>query len=111
MWVKELANGKFKFTERYQFDSMPTPKYVSCTLKSKSAQAEKKALKILMKKIDDKKNAKSKKDKMTVSELFDKWLKLREKSIKKLSLKDYKHRAKMMLDQIGYIDVNKLRAG
>ena len=111
MWMKELENGKYKFTERYQFEDMDKPKYVSVTLKSKSKQAENQATRMLMKKIEDKRNEKKKKELMTVSELFDRWLKIKSKSIKQSSYKDYKNRADQIIKIIGEVDINKLTAG
>ena len=56
MWVEELANGKYKFCERYYDEKLGKTKKVSVTLTAKSPQAEKKATQMLLKKIEKLKN-------------------------------------------------------
>lgn len=50
MWIEELANGKFKYIERYTDPLTNKYKKVSVTLDKNSSQAQKKAGLILQEK-------------------------------------------------------------
>ena len=52
MWIEELPNGKFKYSERYTDPYTEKSRKVSVTLNSKSNQAKKQAISELQDKID-----------------------------------------------------------
>lgn len=81
MWVVPLDNGKFKFVERYTHELTGKQKFVSTTLTSQSAQAHKKATKILSQKIA-KKNKESSADNIRFGESFAKFFDFYKQTIK-----------------------------
>ena len=57
MWIEELPNGKYKYSERYIDPYTEKSRKVSITLNSKSNQAKKQATVELQEKINKKINA------------------------------------------------------
>lgn len=60
MWIEKLADGKFKYVERYKDPYSEKTKKKSVILTSDSAQASNKARKLLDKKINEAINEKKK---------------------------------------------------
>lgn len=85
MWMEELANGKYKYFERYIDPYTEKTKKVSITLTSQSNQAKKEANRILMTKIDEKLKS-SNTDKMTLKMLLDEWWKHYQLGVKNSSI-------------------------
>lgn len=76
MWVEELANGKYKYCERYLDKKTGKTKRVSVTLDKNTAQARNHAVKVLNKKIE-----KSKKEKKSIhfGELIKEYIEFKKK--------------------------------
>ncbi|HGD7051695.1 TPA: tyrosine-type recombinase/integrase [Streptococcus agalactiae] len=74
MWIEELANGKFKYIERYTDPLTNKYKKVSVTLDKNSSQAQKKAGLILQEKIEDRLAIRNHSE-MTYGELKKEYLK------------------------------------
>ena len=71
MWMEELANGKFKFFERYKDPYSEKLKKVSVTLDKKTPQARNQAATILQEKINAKLRIKYDNSEITFQDLFD----------------------------------------
>lgn len=74
MWMEKLDNGKFKYREKYLDELTDQYKTVSTTMTSDSRQAENKAKRILLNKIDKKKINTVNTSKMTFEEVAYEWL-------------------------------------
>lgn len=81
MWIVPLDNGKFKFVERYTHELTGKQKFVSVSLTSQSAQAHKKATKILSQKIA-KKNKESSADNIRFGESFAQFFDFYKQTVK-----------------------------
>lgn len=111
MWIKETKSGKFKFTERY-LNAHNESKYVCVTLKSNSAQAQKKATQILTAKIEAILSAPEPQyDDVSFNKLSDQWIDLKKKSVKPSTITNYQGHLKQINNIIGKIEINKLTAG
>lgn len=82
MWIEELANGKFKFVERYIDPYTEKEKRVSVTLNSKSNQAKNKANSILQDKIKQKLKTRINSNK-TFKESSEDWFNYYKNTVKK----------------------------
>lgn len=72
MWMENLDNGKFKYTERYVDPYSEKKKKVSVTLTSDSNQAKNRASRLLKEKIDERLNTIKCED-LTINQLYEKW--------------------------------------
>lgn len=88
MWIEELPNGKFKYSERYIDPYTEKSRKVSITLNSKSNQAKKQANIELQEKIDKKIEEKNQ-IKITLGELLDAWWNQHKVSIRQSSQVNY----------------------
>lgn len=95
MWMEELANGKFKFVERYTDPYTEKQKKVSVTLTSKSNNAQKEAYRQLMEKINDITNNVDYSS-MTLKNLLDEWWEFYIKSVKNSSIRAMKNPKKIV---------------
>lgn len=99
MWIEELSNGKYKYTERYKDPYTEKHKRVSITLSSKSKQAQKQAQKKLDLKINhmiDKKESKN----ITFFEVFNEWFEQHKKSVRPSSIRAYNSQKKIIQHKI-----------
>ncbi|WP_088838961.1 site-specific integrase [Listeria sp. ILCC792] len=83
MWIEELANGKYKFVERYNDPLTEKNKKASITLASNSNRAKKEAQRLL----DDKISVLLKKQRtteksLTFNEVYEQWKPLYQKQVK-----------------------------
>ncbi|MEQ7196912.1 tyrosine-type recombinase/integrase [Enterococcus avium] len=88
MWIEELPNGKYKYSERYIDPYTEKNRRVSITLNSKSNQAKKQANIELQEKIDKKIEEKNQ-IKITLGELLDAWWNQHKVSIRQSSQVNY----------------------
>lgn len=88
MWIEELSNGKYKYSERYIDPYTEKSRKVSVTLNSKSNQAKKQANIELQEKIDKKIEEKNQ-IKITLGELLDAWWNQHKVSIRQSSQVNY----------------------
>lgn len=88
MWIEELPNGKYKYSERYIDPYTEKNRKVSITLNSKSNQAKKQANIELQEKIDKKIEEKNQ-IKITLGELLDAWWNQHKVSIRQSSQVNY----------------------
>lgn len=88
MWIEELPNGKYKYSERYIDPYTEKSRKVSLTLNSKSNQAKKQAISELQDKIDKKIEEKNQ-IKITLGELLDAWWNQHKVSIRQSSQVNY----------------------
>lgn len=88
MWIEELSNGKYKYSERYIDPYTEKSRKVSITLNSKSNQAKKQANIELQEKIDKKIEEKNQ-IKITLGELLDAWWNQHKVSIRQSSQVNY----------------------
>lgn len=88
MWIEELPNGKYKYSERYIDPYTEKNRKVSITLNSKSNQAKKQATVELQEKIDKKIEEKNQ-IKITLGELLDAWWNQHKVSIRQSSQVNY----------------------
>lgn len=88
MWIEELPNGKYKYSERYIDPYTEKNRKVSITLNSKSNQAKKQANIELQEKIDKKIEEKNQ-IKITLGELLDIWWNQHKVSIRQSSQVNY----------------------
>lgn len=88
MWIEELPNGKYKYSERYIDPYTEKSRKVSITLNSKSNQAKKQANIELQEKIDKKIEEKNQ-IKITLDELLDAWWNQHKVSIRQSSQVNY----------------------
>lgn len=88
MWIEELPNGKYKYSERYIDPYTEKSRKVSVTLNSKSNQAKKQAISELQDKIDKKIEEKNQ-IKITLGELLDIWWNQHKVSIRQSSQVNY----------------------
>lgn len=88
MWIEELPNGKYKYSERYIDPYTEKNRKVSITLNSKSNQAKKQAISELQEKIDKKIEEKNQ-IKITLGELLDAWWNQHKVSIRQSSQVNY----------------------
>lgn len=88
MWIEELPNGKYKYSERYIDPYTEKSRKVSVTLNSKSNQAKKQANIELQEKIDKKIEEKNQ-IKITLGELLDAWWNQHKVSIRQSSQVNY----------------------
>lgn len=71
MWIEILANGKYKYIERYTDPYTEKSKKVSVTLDKNTAQVKKRALLLLQEKIDKLTTIDKVATKITLSELYN----------------------------------------
>lgn len=88
MWIEELTNGKYKYSERYIDPYTEKNRKVSITLNSKSNQAKKQATVELQEKIDKKIEEKNQ-IKITLGELLNVWWNQHKVSIRQSSQVNY----------------------
>ncbi|MDT2437568.1 site-specific integrase [Enterococcus avium] len=88
MWIEELPNGKYKYSERYIDPYTEKNRKVSITLNSKSNQAKKQANIELQEKIDKKIEEKNQ-IKITLGELLNVWWNQHKVSIRQSSQVNY----------------------
>ena len=88
MWIEELPNGKYKYSERYIDPYTEKSRKVSITLNSKSNQAKKQATVELQEKIDKKIEEKNQ-IKITLGELLNVWWNQHKVSIRQSSQVNY----------------------
>lgn len=88
MWIEELPNGKYKYSERYIDPYTEKSRKVSITLNSKSNQAKKQATVELQEKIDKKIEEKNQ-IKITFGELLNVWWNQHKVSIRQSSQVNY----------------------
>lgn len=81
MWIEPLKDGRFKYVERYKDPYSEKDRKKSTILTSDSAQAYKKARKILDKKIESAINEK-KREKILFHEAIDRWYEGHKKSLR-----------------------------
>ena len=96
MWMEELANGKYKFFERYKDPYTEKWKRVSVTLDSGSARAKKEAQKLLDEKIDKVIQKLSTSDRLFV-DLLNEWWTFYQKSVRRSSVRARKPAYKRLL--------------
>lgn len=82
MWIEELANGKYKYFERYKDPYTEKWRKVSVTLESGSNRAKKEAQKLLNEKIDIKLEKLKTTDALFIT-VFEEWLPIYKETIKK----------------------------
>lgn len=99
MWIEPLANGKFKYNERYVDPYTEKQRKVSVTLASKSNQAKNKAMLILQEKINDKVKPRGVKDRDFQSASLD-WLNHYVNTVKKSTATVTKTTVKLLLKTI-----------
>lgn len=80
MFFVALENGKYRYYEKFYDTNCEKWRQVSCTLKSKTRQAQGEARRILEGMIE--KKLEVKKSVVTFSELYDSWLTFRKSSVK-----------------------------
>ncbi|MCM2138865.1 tyrosine-type recombinase/integrase [Vagococcus fluvialis] len=73
MWMEELANGKFKYIERYIDPLTKKSKKTSLTMTSKSRQAHNEASRILNKRVEELEKDKKTIHDITFEELYTSW--------------------------------------
>ncbi|MGM0214908.1 tyrosine-type recombinase/integrase [Enterococcus sp. AZ109] len=88
MWVEELKNGSYKYSERYKDPYTEKVRKVSVTLTSKSNQARKQANMELQEKIKLKLEQKEQTN-VTLGQLLDSWWSYHEKTIRNSSKVNY----------------------
>lgn len=88
MWIEELPNGKYKYSERYKDPYTEKTRKVSVTLTSKSNQAKKQAMLELQGKINEKIEHKEQLQ-ITLGELIDLWWNNHKVSIRQSSQVNY----------------------
>lgn len=96
MWMEELANGKYKFFERYKDPYTEKWKRVSVTLDSGSARAKKEAQKLLDEKIERVVQKLSTSDRL-FADLLDEWWTFYQKSVRRSSVRARKPAYKRLL--------------
>ena len=100
MWIEELPNGKYKYSERYTDPYTEKTKKVSVTLSSKSNQAKKKATTELQDKINQKINA-PKLDSITFERALELFKPTYKRKVKDSSYISFESTEKTLLDTIG----------
>ncbi|WP_242327793.1 tyrosine-type recombinase/integrase [Lactococcus lactis] len=85
MWIENLPNGKFKYTERYK-DSLNKTRKVSITLDKNTARAKNEAQRILFDKINQKSNEYITTNK-TFWEVKNEWLTVANKTLKSATVR------------------------
>lgn len=115
MWFDEVktkdGTTKYKFVERY-FDVDGKQKYVSVTLKTNSTQSENKARKILAEKIAEKTSAEPLKQDISVKNLSEEWMKIKQKTnLKPSTITAYNDRTNQINKKLGSVMLSKLTAG
>lgn len=85
MWIEILANGKYKYIERYTDPYTEKSKKVSVTLDKNTAQVKKRALLLLQEKIDKLTTTDKVATKITLSELYNEWFSRYKKTVKQRS--------------------------
>ena len=88
MWIEELSNGKYKYSERYIDPYTEKSRKVSITLNSKSNQAKKQAMLELQGKINKKIEHKEQLQ-ITLGDLIDLWWNNHKVSIRQSSQVNY----------------------
>lgn len=73
MWMEELANGKYKYIERYIDPLTKKSKKTSLTMTSKSRQAHNEASRILTKRVEDLEKDKKTIHDITFEDLYTSW--------------------------------------
>lgn len=100
MWIEELPNGKYKYSERYIDPYTEKNRKVSITLNSKSNQAKKQAMIELQEKINKKVNA-PKQEAITFEKALDLFKPYYKKKVKASSYISFKSTEKTLIKTIG----------
>ena len=100
MWIEELTNGKYKYSERYIDPYTEKNRKVSITLNSKSNQAKKQAMIELQEKINKKVNA-PKQEAITFEKALDLFKPYYKKKVKASSYISFKSTEKTLIKTIG----------
>lgn len=103
MWIEELPNGKYKYSERYIDPYSNKTKKVSKILAKNSPQAKTQARKFLNEKIDEK-IKKKKESNLTVTELFHEWWNHYSPSLRPSTIRIYKTVFKLIEAKFNYSD-------
>lgn len=100
MWMETLADGRFKYIERYKDPYTEKYKRKSVILTSDSKQAQKKAQKLLNDKIE--KTSERKSSDLTLRQLFDEWYPVHKKKgvIRPSSVGAYDAQQKIIFNKI-----------
>lgn len=118
MWIEQRANGKFRYSERYEDPYTGKLKRVSITLDNKTRQTQKEAQYALNNKIADALNQiQLKKPEITVKELYKEWYEVYKqqvaegtyiptKDMLKAPLRDLGHDT--IVHKIDYVLINKI---
>ncbi|MEO1772946.1 tyrosine-type recombinase/integrase [Candidatus Enterococcus ferrettii] len=99
MWNEPTKDGKFKFIERYKDPYTEKIKRKSTIMSSDSAQAWKKAQKILDKKISEALNERPN-TRTSFHKVYKEWYKIHEKTLRPSSKSSYQSVSKLILDYI-----------
>ena len=100
MWIEDLANGKYKYFERYRDPLTEKLKKVSVTLDKKTPGAQKVALKELTEKIDKILSHKEGSD-ISFADLYDEYYKNWSPTVKASSLRGTTANDNRILEKIG----------
>lgn len=121
MWIEKRANGKYRYSERYEDPYTGKLKRVSITFDNKTRQTQKDAQYALNNKIADAMNQiQLKKPNITLKQLYDEWYEVYKqqvaegtyyptKDMLKAPLKDIGHDA--IVNKIDYVFLNKILDG
>ncbi|KAF1291088.1 tyrosine-type recombinase/integrase [Candidatus Enterococcus leclercqii] len=121
MWIEKRANGKYRYSERYEDPYTGKLKRVSITFDNKTRQTQKDAQYALNNKIADAMNQiQLKKPNITLKQLYDEWYEVYKqqvaegtyyptKDMLKAPLKDIGHDA--IVNKIDYVLLNKILDG
>lgn len=121
MWIEKRANGKYRYSERYEDPYTGKLKRVSITFDNKTRQTQKDAQYVLNNKIADAMNQiQLKKPSITLKQLYDEWYEVYKqqvaegtyyptKDMLKAPLKDIGHDA--IVNKIDYVLLNKILDG
>lgn len=100
MWIEELKNGKYKFVERYEDYLTGKIKKVSVTLDKNTAQARKKAQKLLNERIEASQEVKCKKE-LSMKELVEEYREYQKLSVKESTYTRNFHTCNTLIDLFG----------
>ena len=101
MWIEELANGRFKFVERYNDYLTGKKKKVSVTLDKNTAATRKFAQAELLKKIEDKQSCSLTHENITLQKLYDNYIKYQTTEVRTSTLQRNKISVGKVIDMLG----------
>lgn len=102
MWIEQLSNGKYKYSERYKHPYSNKLKKVTITLPNKSRQTQKEAQIILNNKIANALNKGDVKNQnLTFKELYDEWYEVYQKQVAEGTYLPTKNALKRVIRDIG----------